>query len=132
MSQYLLDNCAIFDSRYFTTIPSPYALATKLEMNVHKTMEDFSNKESASNDEIWRTFQSEEQVTTTNVGRADRENQVVETESDRYNYERKNKSSVTLVVGDQGTNKNIRGVKGRSQSAYGWAAEVPGDMHVGI
>ena len=44
MSQYLLDNYAIFDSRYFTTIPSPYALAMKLEMNIQKTMENFSKQ----------------------------------------------------------------------------------------
>jgi hypothetical protein len=50
-------------------------------------------------------------------------------ESERYTYKRKNKSSVTLLVGDQGTNKNIRGVKGCSHAGYGWAAEVPGDMH---
>ena len=35
----------------------------------------------------------------------------------------------TLVVGDQGTNKIIRSVKEKSSSAYGWAAEVPGDLH---
>ena len=35
----------------------------------------------------------------------------------------------TLVVGDQGTNKIIRSVKEKSSSAYGRAAEVPGDLH---
>jgi hypothetical protein len=34
-----------------------------------------------------------------------------------------------LFVGDQGTNKVLRGVKGRSEAVYGWCAEVPGDMH---
>ncbi len=35
----------------------------------------------------------------------------------------------TLVVGDQGSNKIARSVKDKSPSAYGWAAEVPRDMH---
>ena len=43
-------------------------------------------------------------------------------ESERYTYKRKNKSSVTLLVGDQGTNKNIRGVKGCSHAGYGLQA----------
>lgn len=34
-----------------------------------------------------------------------------------------------IFVGDQGTNKVLRGVRGRSEAAYGWCAEVPGDMH---
>ncbi len=46
-----------------------------------------------------------------------------------YECKRSNKSCITLTVGDQGTNKVIRGVKGRSEAAYGWCAEVPGDMH---
>ena len=46
-----------------------------------------------------------------------------------YKYKRSNKSCITLTVGDQGITKNIRGVKSRSNAAYGWCAEVPGDMH---
>ena len=34
-------------------------------------------------------------------------------------------------VGNQGTctNKVLQGVKNRSEAAYGWCVEVPGDMH---
>ena len=46
-----------------------------------------------------------------------------------YQRQRSTKSCPTLMVGDQGTNKVIHGVKGRSQAAYGWCVEVPGDMH---
>ena len=128
MSQYLVENFAIFDSQFFATIPSPYTIAEKLEMNVLQTMKELSDKESTSNNEIFRRFQSE--VTTTDVPNSENENQSVvsETESDSYIYDR-SKSPITLVVGDQGTNKVVRGVKGRSSAAYGWCAEVPGDMH---
>ena len=44
-------------------------------------------------------------------------------------YCRSTLSCKTLVVGDQGTNKIIRSVKEKSSSAYGWASEVPGDLH---
>lgn len=50
-----------------------------------------------------------------------------QTDDEEYVYEKK--SSLTLFVGDQGTNKNLREVKGRSEAAYSWCAEVPGDMH---
>ena len=33
------------------------------------------------------------------------------------------------MVGDQGTNKIVRSVKEKSSVAYGWAVEVPTDMH---
>jgi len=35
----------------------------------------------------------------------------------------------TAVVGDQGTCKNNRSVKQKDQSAFGWIAEIPGDLH---
>ena len=47
----------------------------------------------------------------------------------QFAYSRSLDRCKTLVVGDQGTNKVIRSVKEKSPSAYGWAAEVPGDMH---
>lgn len=35
----------------------------------------------------------------------------------------------TAVVGDVGTCKNNRSVKNRDSNAYGWCAEIPGDMY---
>ena len=35
----------------------------------------------------------------------------------------------TAIVGDQGTCKLLRSTKNRSQQAYQWVAEVPGDLH---
>lgn len=56
------------------------------------------------------------------------EETTVETDEPGY-YSRNLVNCKTLVVGDQGTNKIIRSVKGKSQLAYGWAEEVSGDMH---
>jgi hypothetical protein len=129
MAQFLIDNFAIFDGRFFTNIPNPMDIAVKLEMDVVNLMKKISNKDSVDNGEIWRTFQCAEQ--TTNTGTCTSSSDPVE-EADKeetYQYKRSNKSCITLTVGDQGTNKNIRGVKSRSNAAYGWCAEVPGDMH---
>ena len=35
----------------------------------------------------------------------------------------------TVIVGDQGTCKILRSAKNRSQEAFKWVAEVPGDLH---
>ena len=128
MAQFLIDNFAIFDGRFFTNIPNPMDVAVKLEMDVN-LIKKISNKDSVDNSEIWRTFQCAEQ--TTNTGTCTSVSDPVE-EADKegtYQYKRSNKSCITLTVGDQGTNKNIRGVKSRSNAAYGWCVEVPGDMH---
>jgi hypothetical protein len=104
-------------------------IAVKLEMDVVSLMKKISNKDSFDNGEIWRTLQCAEQ--TTNTGTCTSVSDPVE-EADKEEtcqYKRSNKSCITLTVGDQGTNKNIRGVKSRSNAAYGWCAEVPGDMH---
>ena len=127
MSQYVMENLAIFDSHYFTTIPCPYVIAKKSEMNVVHIMDEIMKKDFSTNEEIWQAFQSNEYATTVDVPSPEEEANNNKTEG--YNYRRSNKSSVTLVVGDQGTNKVIRGVKGRSPAAYGWCSEVPGDMH---
>ncbi|CAB4004034.1 Hypothetical predicted protein [Paramuricea clavata] len=85
-------------------------------------MDEKSKEEIANNIELWETVQNTETI---EQKKAD-EIEVSETDGE-YLYERK--SSVTLFVGDQGTNKVMRGVKGRSVAAYSWCAEVPGDMH---
>jgi hypothetical protein len=86
-------------------------------MDVVSLMKKISNKDSFDNGEIWRTFQCAEQKTDTGtctsvshpVDEADKE--------ETYQYKRSNKSCITLTVGDQGSNKNIRGVKSRSNAA---------------
>jgi hypothetical protein len=93
-------------------------IAVKLEMDVVSLMKKISNKDTFDNGEIWRTFQCTEQ--TTNTGTCTSVSDPVE-EADKeetYQYKRSNKSCITLTVGDQRTNKNIHGVKSRSNAAY--------------
>ncbi|CAB3990171.1 Hypothetical predicted protein, partial [Paramuricea clavata] len=40
-----------------------------------------------------------------------------------------NVQCTTALVGDQGTCKILRSAKHRSQEAFKWVAEVPGDLH---
>lgn len=119
--KFLLDNFAIFNDYFFPTIPSPHIIARKLELGVADLMDEKSKAEIATNIELWTTVQNTEEVEPDSVSEES------DTNNEEYQYERK--SSLTLFVGDQGTNKVLRGVKGRSAAAYGWCAEVPGDMH---
>ena len=130
LSELLIQNFAMFDSRYFTTIPNPMTIAEKLDMKIVGTMKKMSDKGLADNYEIWRTFFCAEQASNADTRSSDDPDPVdPAVEGEAYEYKRSHKSCVTLTVGDQGTNKVIRGVKGRSEAAYGWCAEVPGDMH---
>ena len=87
-------------------------------------MDEKSKAEIATNIKLWETVQNTEEIEQQeSVSEKDKS----DTNDEAYRYERK--SSLTLFVGDQGTNKVLRGVKGRSEAAYGWCAEVPGDMH---
>ena len=75
---------------------------------------------------IWKIFQDGEISNgTTPESNADLDS----IDDDAQQFHRKNKFAKTLFVGDQGTNKVLRGVKNRSEAAYGWCAEVPGHMH---
>ena len=56
LSELLIQNFAMFDSRYFTTIPNPMTIAEKLDMKIVGTMKKMSDKGLADNYEIWRTF----------------------------------------------------------------------------
>ena len=127
LAQLLVQNFAIFDSRYFTTIPNPVTIAKKMDMDIASTMDNMSNQDLAENSEIWQIFHCAEQPSQVEISTS--ENWDPTDEDETYEYRRSNKSCITLTVGDQGTNKIIRGVKGRSEAAYGWCAEVPGDRH---
>jgi len=124
LSAYSLENFAVFDSHFFSTIPSPNVVAKSLNLEVAKIMDEKSKKSKSLDYSIWKIFQDSE-TGTTPESNADLYSFVDEA----YQYNRKNRSCKTLFVGDQGTNKVLRGVKNRSQAAYGWCAEVPGDMH---
>lgn len=125
MCLYLLENFAVFDAHFFSTIPSPQFLARQLDLEAANVMEMKAEQSFSTDREIWRTLHKGESIDQVNVQVMDELPVVDET----YHYERRNKSCKTLFVGDQGTNKVLRGVKGRSEAAYGWCAEVPGDLH---
>lgn len=126
MCAYLLDNFAVFDAYFFSTMPSPHSIARQLGLKAATLMDKRLKTSNSINQELWKTFQcgKDEDV---HVDVPDIEEQFTADES--YKYERRNEGCRTLFVGDQGTNKVLRGVKGRSEAAYGWCAEVPGDMH---
>ncbi len=105
--RFLLDNFASFDDHFFPTMPSPHVIARMLELNVANIMDEKSKEEIANNIELWETEKIEQKkADEIDVSQTDRE----------YLYE--GKSSVTLFVSDQGTNKVMRGVKERSVAAY--------------
>ena len=125
LSAYLLENFAVFDSHFFTTIPSPHVIAESLNLEAAKIMDRKSNESKSLDSSIWKIFQDGEISNgATHESSADFD----PIADDPYQFNRKNKSCKTLFVGDQGTNKVLRGVKNRSEVAYGWCSEVPGDM----
>ena len=122
--KFLLENFSIFADYVFSTIPSPHSIARKLELEVANIMDEKLKAEIPTNIAIWETVQNKEEM--------EQPESVSEKDQSDANdeaYQNERKSSLTLFVGDQGTNKVLRGVKGRSEAAYGWCAEVPGDMH---
>lgn len=44
LSAYLLENFAVFDSHFFSTIPSPHVVAKSLNLEVAKIMDEKSKK----------------------------------------------------------------------------------------
>ena len=100
MSAYLLENFAAFDSHFFSTIPSPHVIAKSLNLEVAKIMDQKSKESKSLDSSIWKIFQDGEIRNGTAPGsNADLDSIVDEA----YQFNRKNKSCKTLVVGDQGS-----------------------------
>ena len=116
LAQLLVQNFANFDSRYFATIPNPVTIAKK---NGHGYCQ--------YNSEILQIFHCAEQLSQVEISASEKWNSTDEDEM--HKHTRTNKSCITLIVSNQGRNKIIRGVKGRSEAAYGWCAEAARDMH---
>ena len=124
MVKLLIDNFAICEDSYFSSVPGPKLIASKLGFENIVTMIDNSLvSENQTDLEIWKVT-----ANGTNETLVIQEDTNIETDELGY-YSRNLVNCKTLVVGDQGTNKIVRSVKDKSQLAYGWAAEVPGDMH---
>ena len=126
MCSFLLNNFAVYSDYFFSTIPSPLYIAKQLNLKVVADMEERLKSSNSVDKELSKIFQHGEVVENCpNVSEMEGQSNSEE----HYKYDRSNKGCRTLFVGDQGTNKVLRGVKSRSEAAYGWCSEVPGDMH---
>lgn len=122
----LVDNHAAFNGLFFTAIPSPYQMAELMGLN--DIISTFDNALASRNvvrslildlaSDVDQPKHHELHATKQSEGDFD------------FILQRSGKHTFpTAVVGDQGTCKNNRSVKQKDQSAFGWVAEVPGDLH---
>ena len=126
MVKLLLMNFAICDDRYFTSIPGPRKIAEKLGLETIRTLiENCLVKETEQDIAVSEVVEFGSAGLSVGAGTSTNPDSITRAN----NLSRKQTRGKTLVVGDQGTNKIIRSVKEKSSSAYGWANEVPGDMH---
>ncbi|CAB4007638.1 ankyrin [Paramuricea clavata] len=125
MVKLLIDNFSICEDNYFSSVPGPRQIASKLGFeNIVTIIDDFLANENQTDLEVWEvtSHSPNEPLVVLNDETA------VETNKLGY-YSRNITNCKTIIVGDQGTKKMIRSVKNKSQSTYSWAADVPGDMH---
>jgi hypothetical protein len=116
---------------FFTSVPGPKAIAEKLDHdNIKVLIEQYLAGEDKLDLLVWEMTEfdsSEPMVATEDM--LDREHK---DDQEHKAYGRDINKCKTLLVGDQGTNKIIRSVKQKSQSAYEWAAEVPDIVYIYI
>lgn len=121
MVKLLLENFSNCHDWFYSSVPGPKQIAEKLGLNNISTLvESYLTQEKEHDLTVWEKTE----LSTTEPSVVDKLRDDVD-----LPYDRSAKNVRTLVVGDQGTNKIIRSVKEKSSSAYGWAAEVPGDLH---
>lgn len=121
MVKLLLENFSNCHDWFYSSVPGPKQIAEKLGLNNISTLvESYLTQEKEHDLTVWEKTE----LSTTEPSVVDKLRDDVD-----LPYDRSAKNARTLVVGDQGTNKIIRSVKEKSSSAYGWAAEVPGDLH---
>lgn len=121
MVEVLLHYHAAFQAFLYPNIPSPQEMAEKIGLEEISSLFDESIDES-ENREIITIFWEEE-------GHTDNQSSNSQTlPSNVYSFDRSKEGCLTLAVGDQGTNKTIRGVQVRSK-IHNWVCGVPGDLH---
>ena len=54
LSDYLLENFSVFDSHFFSTIPSPHVIAKSLNLEVAKIMDQKSKASNSLDHSIWK------------------------------------------------------------------------------
>ena len=114
MVQLLIDNFSICDENYFISVPATNAIAKKLGFsNISSLIENCLAAKKEQDKRVWKI---------TDGGTTEQslisENESLMGVDENENYSRPLKNCRTLAVGDKGTNKIIRSVKVKSQSAY--------------
>jgi hypothetical protein len=119
MCQLLVKSRACVRGPLFTNVPSPMAVAKKMELAeileiLDPTSSDEEDDDLCSYDPAFQSVQSQVSVPTT--------------KDNNKACTRSSPGFITGVVGDVGTCKTNRGVMSRS-SSHDWVGIIPGDMH---
>jgi ankyrin repeat protein len=128
MCELLVQNFASFSGPLFAGMPSPIEMAENMELTDGDILELFQCQEKEDDDidniiNDGSNFCSDVLMeTSSNDGDGD---DTVCVAFDRSAHVQ----CPTAIVGDQGTCKILRSAKNRSQEAFKWVAEVPGDLH---
>lgn len=122
MVETLLQYHASFQAFLYPNIPNPQEMAEMMGLEeiaslFDEDVEDFENKEISNI--FWEEGEShlDDQNCNSRI-----------LPSNVYSFDRSQQGCLTLAVGDQGTNKTIRGVQVRS-NVHNWVCGVPGDLH---
>jgi ankyrin repeat protein len=134
MCKLLLTNFGEYQGELFGSFPSPLEMAVVMESN--EIINLFNSFSKNLETPIVAFIQGDGAALTTpeSIEDDDMCNSNNDNSSsnvpDKFAYKRSEcKEFPTAVVGDVGTCKNNRSVKNRDGNAYGWCAEIPGDMH---
>ena len=127
MCELLVDSFASISGHLFSGMPSPIEMAQAMEVEeicrVLRKNTDDSYIEKLIN------FGSGVEINNLPpVNEDDNTNQ--DKDTNQFTYQRHiHVQFPTAIVGDQGTCKVTRSTKNRSQEAFKWVAEIPGDLH---
>jgi hypothetical protein len=125
MCKLLFENFALASGALYSSMPSPIEMADT--MKVTEITRIFEH-ESAENDyisDIMNDVMSDNDIDST-MENADDDS---DDDTTPVKYTRSVHVQLpTAVVGEQGTHKVTRSTKNRSQSAFKWVAEIPGDL----
>ena len=117
----LVESRACVRGPLFANIPSPFAIASKMELNEIVEVLDPSKSDEEDDDIAFYDTVFK------------RSSQSVTSSSNEYNnvskIERGSPGFITGIVGDVGTCKTNRGVMSRS-NGYSWVGVIPGDLHI--
>ena len=125
MCQLLVENFASVSGALYSNMPSPIEMAEVMELDEIVTNFEHELIENEYIHGIMGDVSTYHHIDPTSEKSAD--------SSDNDEAEMYNRSVhvqfPTAVVGDQGTCKVTRSTKNRSQAAFKWVAEIPGDLH---